>query len=105
MIEVRITLDEIDYDSLAEYLVPYVAENLEKKGGVAGFLGRKPGAMKVMARQALKAMSQQKKDECVLKLLQDHKGKAIRELNGLIKKKVSGVKIADVAAYRLPDEK
>ena len=104
MIEVRITLDEIDYNELAEVLVPYVAEHMEKKGGVVGLLGRKPGAMTVMARQALKTMSQKKKDEYVLKMLADHKSTVMKKLNSSIKGYVSGVRISDVQAYRLPEE-
>lgn len=104
MIEVRITLDEIDYNELAEVLVPYIAEHMEKKGGVAGLLGRKPGAMTLMARQALKTMSQKKKDEYVLKMLSDHKSTVLKKLNGSVKNYVSGVRIADVQAYRLGDD-
>ena len=104
MIEVRITLDEIDYDELAEYMIPYIAEKMEKKGGVAALMSRKPGAMTAMARQFLKTMNQKKKDEFVLKMLMDNKSTVLKKLNGSIREYVSGVRIQDVAAYRLPEE-
>ena len=38
MLELRILVDNIDYDSIAEYLIPVVAEKLrrEDKGGILG---------------------------------------------------------------------
>ena len=38
MLELRILVDDIDYDSIAEYLIPAVAEKLrrEEKGGILG---------------------------------------------------------------------
>ena len=104
MIEVRITLDEINYDELAEYLIPFIAEKMEKKGGFAALMGSKPGAMTVMAQQMLKTMSQKKKDELVLKMLTEYKSTVIEKLNDSVKKYVAGVNIGDVAAYRLPEE-
>ena len=104
MIEVRITLDEIDYDELTEYLVPYIAEKMEKKGGVAALMSRNPGAMAAMARQFLKTLDQKKKDEFVVKMLMDNKSTVLNKLNDSIHEYVSGVRIQGVEAYRLPKE-
>ncbi len=103
MIELRITLDEIDYDCLAEYLVPFVAEKMGDKGGMGGLLSRSPAAMSMMVKTTLKTMDQKKRDELMLKLLTEHKDKVLQKLNGSIRKRVSGVRLSDIAAYRLPD--
>lgn len=103
MIELRITLDEIDYDRLAEYLVPLVAEKMGDKGGMGGLLSRSPAAMSMMVKKTLKNMNQKKRDEFMIKLLTEHKGSVLKKLNGSIGKRVSGVRLSDIAAYRLPD--
>ena len=53
MIELKILIDELDYDSIAEYLIPAVAEKLrrEEKGGILGnVLAGNPDMAASMAR-------------------------------------------------------
>ena len=66
MIEVRLVLDEIDYDLLAERLLPLAADKMEEKGGVLGLLGRNREGLGGVARHLLKTMSQEKRDELLL---------------------------------------
>lgn len=45
MIELKILLDEVDYRSLSEVLIPALAESMAKDGGVlGGMLSREQGA-------------------------------------------------------------
>ena len=39
MIELKILIDELDYDSIADYLIPALAESMakERKGGVLAY--------------------------------------------------------------------
>ena len=68
MIELKILIDEIDYDSVADFLVPLLVEKLKKedKTGLFGSMLSGNSAMASnMARSLLKKMPQEKKDELV----------------------------------------
>lgn len=72
MLELRILVDDIDYDSIAEYLIPAVAEKLrrEEKGGILGnVLAGNPDMAASMARTVLGAMSQEQKDQLLVQLV------------------------------------
>ena len=60
MIELKILIDELDYDSIADYLIPALAESMakERKGGVlGGVLAGNPEVFTSMARTLLHTMS------------------------------------------------
>ena len=92
MIELKILVDDIDYNSLTELLVPLLAEKLEKdgKGGIlGGVLSGNRNMAVSMARTLLNTMPQAKKDE----LLQ--KGRALAAKNGV------RLQLCDVAAKKI----
>ena len=96
MLELRILVDNIDYDSIAEYLIPVVAEKLrrEDKGGILGsVLAGNPDMAAGMARTLLGAMSQQPVTKNREKLL-DKGNRAARD-------KGIGVQLCDVAVQKL----
>lgn len=72
MLELRILVDDIDYDSIAEYLIPAVAERLrrEEKGGILGnVLAGNPDVAASVARTVLGTMSQEQKDQLLVQLV------------------------------------
>lgn len=72
MLELRILVDDIDYDSIAEYLIPAVAEKLrrEEKGGILGnVLAGNPDVAASVARTVLGTMSQEQKDQLLVQLV------------------------------------
>ena len=72
MLELRILVDDIDYDSIAEYLIPAVAEKLrrEEKGGILGnVLAGNPDMAASVARTVLGTMSQEQKDQLLVQLV------------------------------------
>ena len=103
MIELRVLIDEIDYDSLVELLLPLAAEKLEEKGGFLAMLGRNREGMSGVARQLLKSMSQEKRDEFLLQLLQDKKALALRKANETADRLGAGVSIADISARKISE--
>ena len=96
MIELRIVLDEIDYDCLAELLLPLIAEKMEQKGGILALLGKNKDGLTGMARQLLKSMSQEKKDEFLLQLLAEKKGLILQKANDKAESMNAGVKVIDL---------
>ena len=101
MIEVRILLDDIDYDALAELLLPLIAEKLEEKGGFMALLGRNKDGMAGVARHLLKTMSQEKRDEFLLQLLQEKKPLVLKKANEKATQLRTGVRIADISANKV----
>jgi len=70
MIELKILLDEVDYRSLSEVLIPALAESMAKDGGVlGGMLSQNKELAASMARTVLDKMPQEKKDELLVQLL------------------------------------
>ena len=102
MLELKILIDDIDYNSVTELLVPLLAEKLEKdgKGGILGnVLAGNTNMAVSMARTLLNTMPQEKKDELVVvtknrdKLLQ--KGGELAAKNGV------RLRLCDIAAKKL----
>ena len=101
MLEVRILLDDIDDDSLVELLLPLAAEKLEAKGGFLALIGRNKEGLHGVARQMLKSMSQEKRDEFLLQLLQEKKSLFLGKANEKAAEKGIGVKVLDLSAKRV----
>ena len=77
MIELKILLDEVDYRSLSEVLIPALAESMAKDGGVlGGMLSQNRELAASMARTVLDKMPQEKKDELLVQLLNRNRDKA-----------------------------
>ena len=78
MIELKILIDELDYDSIADYLIPALAESMAKRTeGRAGRRPRRePEVFTSMARTLLHTMSQEKQDELLVQQLEQESGQA-----------------------------
>ena len=80
MIELKILLDEINYDSLADSLVPLIAEKIregERSNLLLGVLAKNPSAATTMAHTLLKTMSQDKRDELLVQLVSKNREKLL----------------------------
>ena len=103
MLELRILVDNIDYDSIAEYLIPVVAEKLrrEDKGGILGSVLAGNPDMAGMARTLLGAMSQEQKDRLLVQLVTKNREKLLDKGNRAARDKGIGVQLCDVAVQKL----
>lgn len=103
MIELKILVDELDYDSIAEFLIPALAESMAKdqKGGVlGGVLAGKPEMLTGMARTLLHTMSQDKRDELLVQLVNKNRDKLLNKGEKVAAKKGIRVKLCDVTARK-----
>jgi hypothetical protein len=100
MIELKVQISDVDYDSLTDILWPLVAGQVaEKSSGSA--LGKifsgSQGLAASAAKAAIKSMPQNRKEELLVRLLNENRGKLTEMLvrlaadNG-VKVKVEGVK-------------
>ena len=104
MLELRILVDNIDYDSVAEYLIPVVAEKLrrEDKGGILGsVLAGNPDMAAGMARTLLGAMSQEQKDRLLVQLVTKNRGTLLQKGGELAEKNGIKLHLYDVSARKI----
>ena len=103
MIELKILVDDIDYNSLTELLVPLLAEKLEKdgKGGIlGGVLSGNRNMAVSMARTLLNTMPQAKKDELVVQLINKNRDKLLQKGRKVAADKGIRVQLCDLIARR-----
>ena len=104
MLELRILVDDIDYDSIAEYLIPAVAEKLrrEEKGGILGnVLAGNPDVAASVARTVLGTMSQEQKDQLLVQLVTTNREKLLDKGNQAARSRGIGVQLCDVTVRKL----
>ena len=97
MLELRILVDDIDYDSIAEYLIPAVAEELRRGGTAAG----NPDVAASVARTVLGTMSQEQKDQLLVQLVTKNREKLLDKGNQAVRSRGIGVQLCDVAVRKL----
>lgn len=101
MIELKILLDEVDYRSLSEVLIPALAESMAKDGGVLGWmLSQNKELAASMARTVLDKMPQEKKDELLVQLLNRNRDKLLEKGRTLAAEKGVRLQLCDVSARK-----
>ena len=105
MLELKILIDDIDYNSVTELLVPLLAEKLEKDGKGGGILGNvlagNTNMAVSMARTLLNTMPQEKKDELVVQLVTKNRDKLLQKGGELAAKNGVRLQLCDVAAKKI----
>lgn len=78
MLEINLKVENIDYNSLVDKLLPLIAENYRDDGSVLGMvLNKTKGMQSSMAKAALSVMPQEKKDELAASLLMKYRSEII----------------------------
>ena len=97
MIELKVLIDDLNYDSIAEYLIPALAESMarDQKGGIlGGVLANNPDMLTSMARTLLGTLSQEKRDELLVQLLNKNREKLLQKATKAAADKGIQVKIS-----------
>ena len=103
MIELKVLIDDVDYDSIAEFLIPLLAESMgrEQKGGIpGGVLAVNPEMLTSMARKLLHTMTQDKRDELLVQLVNKNRDKLLEKGRKAAEEKGIGVRLCDVTARK-----
>lgn len=104
MIELKILIDEIDYDSVADFLVPLLVEKLKKEdrtGLFGSVLSGNSTMASNMARGLLEKLPQEKKDELVVQLLTKNRDKLLETGRTAAAKNGIHLQICDVSAKKI----
>ena len=109
MIELKILLDEVDYRSLSEVLIPALAESMAKDGSVLGGMlsqNKELAASLIKyitsaeARTVLDKMPQEKKDELLVQLLNRNRDKLLEKGRTLAAENGVRLQLCDVSARK-----
>ena len=103
MIELKILIDEIDYDSVADFLVPLLVEKLKKEdrtGLFGSVLSGNSDMASNMARGLLEKLPE-KKDELVVQLLTKNRDKLLETGRTAAAKNGIRLQICDVSAKKI----
>ena len=104
MIELKILIDDVDYDSIAELLIPLLAESMgrEQKGGIlGGVLAGNSEMITSMARTLLHTMTQDKRDELLVQLVRKNRDKLLQKGSALAEKNGIKLHLYDVSARKI----
>ncbi len=106
MIELRILVDEVDYAALSDWLIPMLAESMKDgKGGILGEVFHKnPDLAASMARTVLSKMTDRKKEELLLQLMDKHRESILRAGRSALAEHRTGIHIASFSATAVPPQ-
>jgi len=99
MIELKLTLDELDYDALADRFLPVLTEQLRASGNPIGML-LSNGMSASMAKGILHGLSKEKKEQLAVDLLNGNKSKIIAALEHAAGQQGFPLHICDAQADR-----
>ena len=103
MIELQVLIDDVDYASIAEFLISLLAESMgrEQTGGIlGGVLAGKPEMCTSMARKLLHTRTQDKRDELLVQLVNKNRDKLLEKGRKAAEEKGIGVRLCDVTARK-----
>ena len=100
MIELTIRVDSINYTDLAELLLPMLSDRLPKDG-LMGRLLNSPERSEKLVKEILGRMSQEQKDELLVKYINQNSVKAMTELEKAASRSGVSLKLRDIGAKKL----
>ena len=101
MIEIKMTVDDVDYEEILESLYPLLEERLYNKIEnplLAGLLSKMKGLPMVTIKAMLKTLPQKTKDELVVLCLNYYKENIVRMLTDTLERHGIPLNIQDMEA-------
>ena len=101
MIEIKMTVDDVDYEEILETLYPLLEERLYNKIEnplLAGLLSKMKGLPMVTLKAMLKTLPQKTKDELVVLCLNYYKENIVRMLTDTLERHGIPLNIQDMEA-------
>lgn len=105
MIDVKISVNNVDYEAALDTLLPVLLEHLSKKSENAflvSVLSKTKGVSSIAAKAALKALPQDTRDELAVACLNHYKEDIQRLLTEASKQKGIALQIEGIDSRRFP---
>ena len=100
MIELTIKVDSVNYSDLAELLLPMLSDRLPKDG-LVGRLMNSPERTEKLVKEILSRMSQDQKDELLVKYINQNSTKAMGKLEDMAARNGVSMKLGKISAKKL----
>ncbi|MBR6521114.1 MAG: hypothetical protein IKT47_00430 [Oscillospiraceae bacterium] len=100
MIELTIRVDSINYTDLSELLLPMLSDRLPKDG-LMGRLLNSPERAESLVKEILGRMSQEQKDELLVKYINQNSDKAMDKLEDMAARNGVSMKLGKISAKTL----
>ena len=100
MIELTIKVDSVNYSDLAELLLPMLSDRLPKDG-LMGRLLNSPERAEKLVKELLGRMTQEQKDELLVKYINQNRFKAMDKLEEAAARNGVSMKLRDISAKKL----
>ena len=101
MLEIKLLVDEVDYDGLADLILPIVADKLEEKGGLVGKLAGKKEYIGQKLHRLLQKWGREKTEAKAVDLATKKRDLLIEKATAAAAKKGISVNIRDIAVRKI----
>lgn len=91
MLEIKLCVDDVDYEALLDCLAPFIGDALKEKGGIAALAGKKPNFLRDMGKLFLKAKGSTGAEEMIVQLARNNNELCTEKIEGLATK--NGIKL------------
>ena len=101
MLEVKILLSDLDYDDVADLVVPLVSDRLAAKGGLIGKIAGKKEELLKAVHKFLSQMDQDERDQFLAELVTKERSLIIEKAADFAEKKGVKVQICDISVKKV----
>ena len=101
MLEVKILLSDLDYDDVADLVVPLVSDRLAAKGGLIGKIAGKKEEMLKAVHKFLSQKDQNERDQFLADLVAKKHSLIIEKAAGFAETKGVKVQICDITVKKI----
>lgn len=91
MLEIKLCVDDVDYEALLDCLAPFIGDALKEKGGIAALAGGKQNFLRGMGKLFLKAKGSAGAEEAIVQLAQKKNKLFTKKIEDLATK--NGIKL------------
>lgn len=101
MLEVKLLIDELDYDAVLDLALPILADKLEEKGGLAGKVAGKKEYIGQKLHRLLQKWGREKTEAKAVDLATKKRDLLIEKATAAAAKKGISVNIRDIAVRKI----
>ena len=101
MLEIKVRVSDVDYDKLADILLPLLATELAEKGGLWGLAGRNPKTAGKIAHRFVRKKGNDGMETVVEKLAAKNKTSMMQKVISLAEKKQIRFHLVDISVEKI----
>lgn len=101
MLEIKLLISDLDYDAVADLVLPAVSDKLTQKGGVVGKLAGSKESLSRMAHSFLASKGQDERDQLAADIAMKKQSLIMEKAADFAKEKGLGVQIRDISVRKI----